>query len=79
MRVIGNHEDMRPRLPGLQVHPPVVDEVPAWEYRHLMRDLTRERLPTTDELNALGEDGWELAAALSDGCGAHFYFKRERR
>jgi hypothetical protein len=50
----------------------------AWEYKHLGRDLAKETAPDDAELNALGADGWELAAAFAHGNEAHFYFKRQR-
>jgi hypothetical protein len=32
--------------------------------------------PSEEELNALGKEGWELTAVLTQGGVAHFYFKR---
>ncbi len=62
---------------GLEVHPPVVYENAVWKYRHLVRDLASDALPSEAELDALGADGWELAGVLVHGGAAHFYFKRE--
>jgi hypothetical protein len=45
----------------------------VWQYKLVSRD--RSGL-NEDELNDLGKDGWELAAVLSHGDAAHFYFKR---
>ena len=65
------------RPPGVHAQTPVVYVEPSWEYKHLGRDLTKEAPPGEAELNALGADGWELAAAFVCGNEAHFYFKRE--
>jgi hypothetical protein len=35
-------------------------------------------LPTEAELNALGDEHWELAGIVREDQRAHFYFKRER-
>ena len=66
------------RPAGAFVHPPVVYVESTWEYKHLRRDLAKETAPDESELNALGADGWELAAAFAHGNEAHFYFKRQR-
>jgi hypothetical protein len=52
---------------------------PTWEYRHLVRDLSTEGLPSDAELDALGAEGWELVTVLTDGRSAHFYWKRQVR
>jgi hypothetical protein len=57
---------------------PTVYVAPAWEYKHLTRELQAEPLPGEKELNDLGADGWELAAIVSDSSSVHFYFKRQR-
>ncbi len=61
----------------MRVQAPVVYVEPTWEYKHLVRDLANEAAPDEAELNALGADGWELAAAFARGNEAHFYFKRQ--
>jgi hypothetical protein len=66
------------RPPGAKVQPPVVYVEPTWEYKHLVRDLASDRAPEEAELNALGEDGWELAGAFTHGSEAHLYFKRQK-
>ncbi len=65
------------RPPGIPVQHPVVYVEPTWEYRHLARDLAREPAPDEVELNALGAQGWEFAAAFMIGTEAHLYFKRQ--
>jgi len=48
--------------------PMVYEHVPAeplkWEYHVLSVDLREYDLPTVDELNELGEQGWLLVAVL---------------
>jgi len=51
-----------------------VREKSVWQYKILIRGVAQG--PNEDELNALGKDGWELAAVLLQGSVAHFYFKR---
>lgn len=63
---------------GIPVHPPVVYVAPSWEYKHVVRELARDGAPGEAELDALGAEGWELAAAITQGGSAHLYFKRER-
>lgn len=60
------------------VRPPLVyvREQLIWEYKHLVRNLEKEEALSEQELNNLGEDGWELAAAFSAASTAHYYFKR---
>jgi hypothetical protein len=69
-------EPQRPLSPRVQL--PVVYVEPTWEYKHLVRDLARERAPEEVELDALGGDGWELAGVFTHGSEAHLYFKRQR-
>lgn len=60
------------------VHSPMiyVKQEPAWEYKQLVYDLSKDKLPTAKQLNALGQDGWELVTALTHENRATFYFKR---
>ena len=60
------------------VQPPVVYVAPTWEYKHVERALGAGAPSSEDELNALGADGWELAAAVPAASRVHFYFKRQR-
>ena len=53
-----------------------VKDKTVWEYKLLSRNLSKEEAPNEEELNRLGKDGWELAAALTNGGVAQFYFKR---
>lgn len=61
---------------GGRPEPPFVRFEPRWEYHVLDREGP-EPLPETD-LNALGDDGWELVAVAPIGARIHWYFKRER-
>ncbi len=65
------------RPPGGRVQAPVVYVEPTWEYKHLVRDLTKEAAPDEAELNAFGAKGWELAGVFAHCSEAHFYFKRQ--
>jgi hypothetical protein len=56
---------------------PVVYERGQWEYNVVERKLA-EGLPTADELNALGKQGWELTGVVSIADAVQFYFKRIR-
>jgi len=65
--------------PNVHVHPPLVYVEPAWEYKHLSRSVTEQEPLSETELNALGNDAWELTGVFTDGRSVHFYFKREKR
>jgi hypothetical protein len=47
-----------------------------WEYKQIVRNLDEERAPDEAELNALGEEGWELSGIAQQPPLAYFYFKR---
>jgi len=51
----------------------------TWKYTRLSRDLAHEGLPTEEEMNTLGAEGWELAGVVSQPDKAFFYLKRPRR
>ena len=42
----------------------------------LVRNLGKEAAPTADELNTLGQEGWELTGVTTDAPFVYFYFKR---
>ncbi|HEX7117973.1 MAG TPA: hypothetical protein VF212_04260 [Longimicrobiales bacterium] len=66
-----------PPRPAAPLPPMVyVREEPAWEYRRLVRNLSKEDAPTDAELNELGRDGWELAGTFTDSPFVYLYFKR---
>jgi hypothetical protein len=58
--------------------PPVVyvTEKTIWEYKQVTRNLSTDTLPTEEELNRLGKDGWELVGILNNSGFAYLYFKR---
>jgi hypothetical protein len=69
----------RPAEPrGGHISPPWVPIEPRWEYKAVVRELATEGLMTESDLNALGNEHWELSGVASDGGRVHFYFKRER-
>ena len=53
-----------------------VPVAPRWQYRVMSRDP--DALPTEPELDALGDEGWELTGVSPAGGQVHYYFKRER-
>jgi hypothetical protein len=48
---------------------------PRWEYKAIVREVPE--LLSEAELNALGEERWELVGVAPAGNHIHFYFKRE--
>ena len=62
-----------PLIPAPMIY---VNEAITWEYKRLARDLKKESALSEDDLNALGQDGWELAGAFADSKIAYYYFKR---
>jgi hypothetical protein len=70
---------MKPNLttpPSPAPHTPIVyvRDRTVWQYKVLSRDVPLS--PSEEELNALGKEGWELTAVLSQGAVTRFYFKR---
>ena len=65
-----------PEVADVRVSTPLVFVPPAFEYKHLARDLA-EQAPSEAELDALGAAGWELVGVVGDRGSAHFFFKRE--
>ncbi|MCE7986324.1 MAG: hypothetical protein DYG89_34555 [Caldilinea sp. CFX5] len=69
----------RPSLPEAPpVAPPMiyVQKKVQWEYKQLVRNLSKETTLTADELNTLGQEGWELTGVTTDAPFVYFYFKR---
>jgi hypothetical protein len=64
-----------------QVHAPMVYvyEKQAWEYKIVVRSVSAEAIPSEQELNTLGADGWELAGVVPLPEKVQFYFKRIRK
>jgi hypothetical protein len=53
-----------------------VEKQTKWEYKQIIRNLEKERPPDEAELNALGEQGWEMSGVAQQPPLAYFYFKR---
>jgi len=68
-------------LPSPGVTPPMlyVYEDTVWEYKLLVRTRDQEELPSEEEMNTLGAQGWELAGIANQQKVVHFYFKRPRK
>lgn len=60
------------------IHPPMVyvKESLKWEYKQITRNLKKEGPLSEAELNALGEDGWEMSGVAQQPPITYFYFKR---
>ena len=71
------HALIPPREPQ-PVRPPMifVEKRVKWEYKQMVRNLEKESPPDAAELNALGEEGWELSGVAQQPPLAYFYFKR---
>ena len=61
---------------GGRIEPPLVTVEPRWEYREVIREAAD--LLSEGELNALGDERWELAGVAQAGDRVHFYLKRAR-
>jgi hypothetical protein len=48
-----------------------------WEYKQIVRNLESEQPLDENELNALGEEGWDLSGIAQQPPLAYFYFKRQ--
>lgn len=73
------HALIPPREPQQEpIRPPMVyiEKPLRWEYKQIIRNLEKEALPDEAELNALGEEGWELSGVAQQPPLAYFYFKR---
>ena len=76
-----NRNLIPPREPGQSEphRPPMIyiEKRLKWEYKQIARNLESEMPLNENELNALGEDGWELAGVAHHQSFAYFYFKRQ--
>lgn len=61
---------------GTPLEPPSVWVEPRWEYRDVVRRVTDEVPLSEAELNALGQERWELTGVIPIGGAVHYYFKR---
>jgi len=58
--------------------PPMVyvTEKTVWEYKQILRNLAKDNIPTEEELNRLGKDGWELVSTVNYSEFVYLFFKR---
>jgi len=54
-----------------------VEKQLKWEYKQIVRNFENEKPLDETELNALGEDGWELTGIAQQPPNTYFYFKRQ--
>jgi hypothetical protein len=69
-----------PREPQHEpIRPPMiyVEKQLKWEYKQIVRNAESEKLPDEAELNALGEDGWEMTGVVQQLPLSYYYFKRQ--
>ena len=75
------HALIPPREPGQSepIRPPMiyVEKQLKWEYKQIVRNFENEKPLDETELNALGEDGWELTGIAQQPPNTYFYFKRQ--
>lgn len=74
-----NYMLIPPREPKQEpVRPPMiyVEKQTKWEYKQVVRNLENEKPLDETELNALGQEGWEMTGIAQQGALAYFYFKR---
>jgi hypothetical protein len=73
------HALIPPREPQNQaIRPPMVyvEKPLTWEYKQIVRDLKKEKPLDEAELNALGEEGWEMSGIAQHPPKTYYYFKR---
>ena len=69
-----------PREPQQEtIRPPMiyVEKHWKWEYKQIVRDLEKEHALEEAELNALGEEGWEMTGIAQHPPKTYYYFKRQ--
>jgi hypothetical protein len=74
------HALIPPREPQNQpVRPPMVyvEKSLKWEYKQIVRNLEKENPLDEAEMNALGEEGWELSGIAQQPPLTNYYFKRQ--
>lgn len=75
-----NYMLIPPREPQQNpVRPPMVyvEKPVKWEYKQIVRNLESEQPLDEKDLNALGEEGWELSGIAQQPPITYFYFKRQ--
>lgn len=73
--IIPPHEPKQPE----PVRPPMVyiEKQLKWEYKQVLRDLDSQKPLEEAELNALGEQGWEMTGTAQQPPLIYYYFKRQ--
>lgn len=74
------HTIIPPREPRHEpIRPPMiyVEKRVSWEYKQIVRNLESETPLDEQELNELGEEGWEMTGVAHHQSFAYFYFKRQ--
>jgi len=66
----------RPEFEPAQPPMIYVRKSPKWEYKVATRQLSPGGHADENELNELGQGGWELAGIVHENSYTHFYFKR---
>jgi len=61
------------------IHPPMiyVKKPLQWEYKQIVRNLADEKPLDEKELDALGEDAWEMTGIAQHPPLTYYYFKRQ--
>jgi hypothetical protein len=72
-------QPLQPQPTQVQAPMVYVYEPQTWEYKVVARKIAAEGPLSQEELNALGMEGWELAAAATLPEELWFYFKRVRK
>ena len=73
-----NRTILPPYEPKKPIRPPMVfvEKKLKWEYKQIARNLKKEKPLDEVELNALGEEGWEMSGVAQYSTNIYFYFKR---
>lgn len=66
----------RPEFEPAQPPMIYIRKPPKWEYKVATHQLPPGSHADENELNELGQDGWELAGIVHENSYTHFYFKR---
>ena len=69
-----------PREPQQEpIRPPMiyVEKRLKWEYKQIVRNLEKEKPLEEEELNKLGEEGWEMTGVVQQPPVTYFYLKRQ--
>ena len=51
-------------------------EFQKWEYKRFISDWSDKEFTILQELNSLGDEGWELVSVVLNGLRVAYYFKR---